>query len=141
MSDILKLNKRLGCGIIAKVSFDIDDDMFEELKKRASQIGSDFEDLIVEYIKKGLNNENGFDNMQNIQISEEILNGINSRCREINCNPEKLINSILYDYLMKVKNMPPAIDREKIGAMLEHDNPEGDDVLEKLFNLGEIGWD
>ena len=54
---------------------------------------------------------NGCDNMQSICISDEI------------------------------KDLPPTIDAEKIWAMLDHDGHEGDDVLEKLFNLGETGWD
>lgn len=105
---------------------------------QAVEIESDCRDLIVEYIEKGLN---GCDNMQSICISDEIMIGITDRSKEINCNPEKLVNSILYDYLRKVKDLPPTIDAEKIWAMLDHDGHEGDDVLEKLFNLGETGWD
>ena len=105
---------------------------------QAFEVESDYLDLIGEYIKQGIK---GCDNMQDIHISEEIMNGITDRSRQINCNPEKLINSILYDYLRKVKDLPPTIDAEKIKSMLDHDNPEGDDVLEKLFYLGEIGWD
>ena len=79
--------------------------------------------------------------MQSVNIYDEIMEGINDRSRQIGCSPEKLVNSILHDYLREVSNLPPTIDVEKVWAMLEHDNPEGDDVLEKLFNLGEIGWD
>lgn len=131
----------MGCVNIAELSFDIDDDLLEDLKMQAIKIESNCSDLIVEYIQQGLNNKKGIENMENIHISDEIMNGIDDRSREINCSPEKLVNSILYDYLKKVKELPPTIDAEKIWAMLDHDNPEGDDVLEKLFNLGEIGWD
>ena len=86
-------------------------------------------------------NKEKVDNMNDINIAEEIRNGIFERSREINCSPEKLVNSILYDYLRKVKELPPTIDTEKINVILDHDNPGGDDVLEKLFNLGEEGGD
>ena len=29
----------------------------------------------------------------------------------------------------------------KMIAILEHDNPKGDDVLEKLKKLSDVGWD
>lgn len=99
---------------------------------------SSYPDLIVEYVQQGLK---GCDEMENIHISEEIMAGITNRSKEIECNPEKLINSILYDYLLKVKNLPHVIYVEKIEAMLDQDNPEEDHVLEKLYNLGEVGWD
>lgn len=138
MSHILRHDWIKGGGNISKICLDIDEGLLEELRMQAIEIESDCRDLIVEYIEKGLN---GCDNMQSICISDEIMNGITDRSKEINCNPEKLVNSILYDYLRKVKDLPPTIDAEKIWAMLDHDGHEGDDVLEKLFNLGETGWD
>jgi hypothetical protein len=86
----------IGGGNISKICLDIDEGLLEELRMQAVEIESDCRDLIVEYIEKGLN---GCDNMQSICISDEIMNGITDRSKEINCNPEKLVNSILYDYL------------------------------------------
>jgi hypothetical protein len=125
---------------MVKLSLDIEGKLFEDLKRQSLINKSNYSDLIFKYIKQGLDKEK-VDTMENINIADEIRNGIFERSREINCSPEKLVNSILYDYLRKVKELPPTIDAEKIKSMLDHDNPEGDDVLEKLFYLGEIGWD
>ena len=55
MSEILLLNLVLGCGNIPKISFEISDDLFEDLKVHALQTESGCTDLIVEYIEQGLN--------------------------------------------------------------------------------------
>ena len=79
--------------------------------------------------------------MQSVQIPDEIMEKINARCRELKCSPEKLIHSILFDYLKKVESIPTTVAREKIMMMLEHDNPAGDDILDNLVRLGQEGWD
>ena len=79
--------------------------------------------------------------MHSVIVPYDIMDKINSRSKELNCNPEKLIHSILFDYLKKVESIPCTVDREKIMAMLEHDNPEGDDILDNLIRLGNEGWD
>lgn len=99
------------------------------------------EDLIKKYIKNGLNDEKEVDNMQSVNIPDDIMDRMNNRCKEIHCNPEKLIHAILFDYLRSVERIPSTIDREKLWAMLEHDKPEGDDTLKKLRQLGDVGWD
>ena len=43
--------------------------------------------------------------------------------------------------LRKIEDVPEEIDYEKIWNMLDHDKPEGDDVLDNLMRLGEAGWD
>ncbi len=79
--------------------------------------------------------------MQSVQIPDEIMEKINARCRELKCSPEKLIHSILFDYLKKVESIPTTVDCEKMMMMLEHDNPAGDDILDNLVRLGQEGWD
>lgn len=119
---------------------DIDEDLIGDLRKSAFENESDCSDLIEEYVRQGLN-ENGGKTMGNITIADEILDKLNIRCKKINCSPEKLVNSIVYDYLKKVEGIPSNIDGDKLWEMLEHDNPEGDDSLRKLRQLGERGWD
>ena len=99
------------------------------------------EDLIKKYIINGLNDENGVDNMQSVNIPDDIMSKMNDRCRKIHCNPEKLIHAILFDYLRTVERIPSTIDCQKLYNMLEHDNPDGDDILEKLSRLGDVGWE
>lgn len=75
--------------------------------------------------------------MHNIIIDKEIMDGINERCGEINCSPEKLVNSILYDYLRKFSRIPSTVDVVKIEAMLEEDIPNGEGILDNLLCIGE----
>ena len=89
---------------IARMSFDIDDELLKDLESLALESNSDVSELTLKFIREGLNNQKRADNMQEITISDEILDGIKNRSKHLNCNPEKLINSILYDYLMKVKD-------------------------------------
>lgn len=126
---------------MVQLIFDVDDKTLNDLKNLASETNSNCLELVDKFIQNGLKNQKRCDKMQNINISEEIRLGIIERSKEINCNPEKLVNSILFDYLRKTKDLSLTVDAERIGAMLEHDDPEGDDVLEKLYNLGETGWD
>ena len=79
--------------------------------------------------------------MQSVQIPDEIMEKINARCRELKCSPEKLIHSILFDYLNKLEFFPYYFEFEKIWKMLDHDNPAGDDILDNLVRLGQEGWD
>ena len=120
---------------------EIDDELFEDLRIQALKNKSQKEDLIIEYIKNALNNKTEEDNMQSVSIPDDIMDRMNKRCKEIHCNPEKLIHAILFDYLRSVERIPATIDREKLWAMLEHDKPEGDDTLKKLRQLGDVGWE
>ena len=125
---------------MAKISLNIDDKLLEGLKRQSSENKLDIEDLIEKYVQQGLINKE-VENMQLVNVPDDIMEKMNSRSRELNCNPEKLIHSILFDYINKVESIPNTVNREKIMAMLEHDNPEGDDILDNLIRLGKEGWD
>lgn len=125
---------------IARMSFDIDDELLKDLESLALESNSDVSELTLKFIREGLNNKKRADNMQEVTISEEILDGIKNRSKHLNCNPEKLVNSILYDYLMKVKDVS-SVDVEKLEKSAVRDNPEGDGTLKKLRKLSNVGWD
>ena len=125
---------------MAKISLNIDDKLLEGLKRQSGENKLGIEDLIEKYIQQGLINKE-VENMQLVNVPDDIMEKMNSRSRELNCNPEKLIHSILFDYINKVESIPNTVNREKIMAMLEHDNPEGDDILDNLIRLGKEGWD
>ena len=40
-----------------------------------------------------------------------------------------------------IVDIPDDFDYGKVWDMLEHDKPEGDDILDNLARLGEKGWD
>lgn len=124
---------------MAKICFDIEDALLEDLNKQAAKKQLNPDDLIEEYVLQGLKKED--EKMHSVNVPNDIMEKINSRCKELNCNPEKLIHSILFDYLKKVESIPVTIDREKMMMLVEHDNPDGDDVLDNLIRLGRQGWD
>ena len=125
---------------MVKICLDIDEDLFEEIKKQSSKEELDLDDLLEKYIQNGLIYKE-VENMQLVRMPDDIMDKMNNRCDELKCNPEKLIHSILFDYLKKVESIPTTIDREKMMMLLEHDNPEGDDILDNLVRLGRQGWD
>lgn len=124
---------------MVKICLDIDDEVLAELKKRISKNELNL-DVNWKCIQKGLIYKE-VENMQLVRIPDDIMDKMNSRCEELKCNPEKLIHSILFDYLKKVESIPTTIDREKMMMLLEQDNPEGDDILDNLVRLGRQGWD
>ena len=128
----------MGCGNIAKLSLDIDDGLLEDLRKQALEKKSGCPDLIVEYIKEGLK---GRDDMSMISLDEDVLKKVNIMAELTDQTPEDVVNDALRDQLEDVENIPREIDYDKLWDMLEHDKPEGDDVLDRLARYGEEGWD
>lgn len=80
---------------MVKICLDIDDDLFEELKKQTSRDELNLDELIEKYILKRLIYKE-VENMQLVRIPDDIMNKMNNRCDELKCNPEKLIHSILF---------------------------------------------
>ena len=56
-------------------------------------------------------------------------------------SPEEVVNEALRDQLRTVEDIPDNVDYEKIWNALDHDKPEGDDILDNLVRLGEQGFD
>ena len=138
MSDILKLNLVLGCVNIPKISFEISVEVLEDLKMQALQIEYDWTELIVGYIKQGLNNKNGCDNMSAVILDKDVMRKVNRMAELTDQTPKEVVNGTLRDQLKDIENIPREIDYDKIWAMLEHDNPEGDTVLDELSNVNEL---
>lgn len=93
-------------------------------------------ELIEKYIQQGLDYETGRDNM--VVISQDVMEKVNIISKLSNRTPEEVINENLWNQLRKVEDVPDKIDYDKVWNMLEHDNPEGDDILENLRNTNEL---
>ena len=128
----------LGSGNIPKISFEISDDLLEDLKVQALQVESDCTDLIVEYIEQGLKGDN---NMVSVSLNENVLEKVNIIARLSKRSLEEVVNDTLWDSLENIVDIPDDFDYSKVWDMLEHDKPEGDDILDNLARLGEKGWD
>lgn len=99
---------------------------------------SSYLDLIVEYIQQGLKER---DNMSMIILDEDVVKKVNRMSELTDQSPKDVVNEALRDQLKDVENIPREIDGDKIWAMLEHDKPEGDDILDNLARFGEENWD
>jgi hypothetical protein len=74
-------------------------------------------------------------------LNENVVEKVNIVSKLTDRSPEEVVNDTLWDNLRKIEDVPDEIDYEKIWNMLDHDKPEGDDVLDNLMRLGEEGWD
>ena len=123
---------------MVKISFDIDEELLEDLKQQALESKTNHSDLAKLYLCNGIKNQKGLDKMTVVTINENIMEKVNLRCKQIDCSPKELVNNILYNHLSEVDEMPEGLDGEKIWSMLDHDKPEGDDVLEVLSNVNQL---
>lgn len=96
------------------------------------------DDLIDCYIRQGLIKENGLGNMSIAIINENVMEKVNIECRLTNKTPDEVINDVLWDALGKIEDIPDEIDYDKIWNMLDHDKPEGDDVLDRLSSINKL---
>ena len=125
---------------MAKISLDIDDKLFEDLSNKALANKLHMDDLIRIYVQRGLA-YNEVDTVLMVCLNENVVEKVNIVSKLTDRSPEEVVNDTLWDNLRKIEDVPEEIDYEKIWNMLDHDKPEGDDVLDNLMRLGEEGWD
>ena len=125
---------------MAKISLDIDDKLFEDLSNKALANKLHMDDLIRIYVQQGLA-YNEVDTVLMVGLNENVVEKVNIVSKLTDRSPEEVVNDTLWDNLRKIEDVPEEIDYEKIWNMLDHDKPEGDDVLDNLMRLGEEGWD
>ena len=117
---------------MAQLSFDISDDLLEALRNEAFKTGFDCSDLVVCYIKNGLK---GCDNMVSVTLNENVLEKVNIKCQLSHKTPDEVVNDVLWENLEKLEDIPDEFDGEKIWSMLDHDKPEGDDILDRITDM------
>lgn len=125
---------------MAKISLDIDDKLFEDLNNKALANKLHMDDLIRIYVQQGLA-YNEVDTVLMVCLNENVVEKVNIVSKLTDRSPKEVVNDTLWDNLRKIEDVPEEIDYEKIWNMLDHDKPEGDDVLDNLMRLGEEGWD
>lgn len=126
---------------MAKISLNIDDKLLEELKKQTSKNQLNLDDLIEICIQKGFEKENWVDNMLSVSLKDNVVEKVSIMSKLTNKTFEEVVNDTLWDNLKKIEDIPDEFDGDKIWSMLEHDNPDGDDILDNLIKLGKEGWD
>ena len=102
---------------------------------QAVEIESDCRDLIVEYIENGLK---GRENMSMVSLNDNVMEKVNIISKLTDRTPEEVVNDTLWDNLRKIEDVPMEFDGDKLWEMLDHDNPEGDDILDELSNVNQL---
>ena len=74
-------------------------------------------------------------------MNNDVTEKVNIVSKLTDRSPEEVVNDALWIQFQKIEDIPEEIDYDKIWNMLDHDKPEGDDVLDDLVRLGEEGWD
>ena len=97
--------------------------------------------MIKKYVRKGFEKEKLDDTMLNVTLNDAVVEKVNIMSKLTDRTPEEVVNDTLWDNLRKIEDVPDEINHEKIWSMLEHDNPDGDDILDNLIRLGKEGWD
>ena len=97
------------------------------------------EDLIEKYLRQILKQED--DTMLMVSLNNDVTEKVNIVSKLTDRSPEEVVNDALWIQFQKIEDIPEEIDYDKIWNMLDHDKPEGDDVLDDLVRLGEEGWD
>lgn len=113
--------------------------MLEDLNNKLLENKSSIKDLIEKYVRFGL--EKGVDTMLMVSLNTDVTEKVNIVSKLTDRTPEEVVNDTLWIQFQKVEDIPDEIDYDKIWGMLDHDKPEGDDVLDDLVRLGEEGWD
>ena len=97
------------------------------------------ENLIEKYLRQILKQED--DTMLMVSLNNDVTEKVNIVSKLTDRSPEEVVNDALWIQFQKIEDIPEEIDYDKIWNMLDHDKPEGDDVLNDLVRLGEEGWD
>lgn len=91
--------------------------------------------MIEKYIQQGLKED---DAMLMIGLNENVMEKVNIMSKLTHKTPEEVVNDALWNQFEKIEDVPDEIDYDKIWDMLEHDKPEGDDVLDKLSRINKL---
>jgi predicted transcriptional regulator len=76
-----------------------------------------------------------------ISLDEDVVKKVNIMAELTDKTPNEVVNDALRDQLDGVENIPRKINHDKIHDMLDHDKPEGDDILDNFSRIGEECWD
>lgn len=70
-----------------------------------------------------------------VGLNDNVVEKINIKCKLSNKTPEEVVNEVLWDNLRKLEDVFDHFDGDKLWNMLDHDKPEGDDVLDRITDM------
>ena len=69
---------------------------------------------------------------------DNVMEKVNIISKLTDRTPEEVVNDTLWDNLRKIEDVPVEFDGDKLWEMLDHDNPEGDDILDELSKVNQL---
>ena len=105
------------------------------MKRFALKTNSNYLDLVESYIQKGLKNQKRGNDMVSVTLNDNVVEKVKIKCRLSNKTPEDVVNDILWDNLRKLEDYSDDFDGDRIWNLLEHDKPEGDDILDRITDM------
>ena len=105
------------------------------MKRFALKTNSNYLDLVESYIQKGLKNQTSGNAMVSVTLDDNVVEKVKIKCRLSNKTPEDVVNDILWDNLRKLEDYSDDFDGDRIWNLLEHDKPEGDDILDRITDM------
>ncbi|MBQ2666245.1 hypothetical protein [Methanobrevibacter sp.] len=73
--------------------------------------------------------------MVSVTLDDNVVEKVKIKCRLSNKTPEDVVNDILWDNLRKLEDYSDDFDGDRIWNLLEHDKPEGDDILDRITDM------
>lgn len=126
---------------MVEINVKIEDELIDDLSEVCWENNLNLEELVLNYIQQGLDNYKGVGSMSLISLDGDVMEKVNIVVKLTDQTPEEVVNEALRDQLRTVEDIPDNVDYEKIWNALDHDKPEGDDILDNLVRLGQEGWD
>lgn len=126
---------------MVEINVKIEDELIDDLSEVCWENNLNLEELVLNYIQQGLDNYKGVGSMSLISLDGDVMEKVNIVVKLTDQTPEEVVNEALRDQLRTVEDIPDNVDYEKIWNDLDHDKPEGDDILDNLVRLGQEGWD
>ena len=105
------------------------------MKRFTLKTNSNYLDLVESYIQKGLKNQTRGNDMVSVTLDDNVVEKVKIKCRLSNKTPEDVVNDILWDNLRKLEDYSDDFDGDRIWNLLEHDKPEGDDILDRITDM------
>ena len=73
--------------------------------------------------------------MVSVTLDDNVVEKVKIKCKLSNKTPEDVVNDILWDNLRKLEDYSDDFDGDRIWNLLEHDKPEGDDILDRITDM------
>lgn len=73
--------------------------------------------------------------MVSVTLNDNVVEKVKIKCKLSNKTPEDVVNDILWDNLRKLEDYSDDFDGDRIWNLLEHDKPEGDDILDRITDM------